>query len=179
MALLLMNNNKSLESHPQKVKTVIFKIANYLFALPLTAIEKITLFPSEENHHNNTNLINFDNRTLTILNLHQQLTSTNQKQKELSHTGKFLIITQNPQGESYGIKVDTLPNLIDLPWSSIEQLSTSYRQHQILGLANYVSVLPSQTGKKLIFLLDLEVAGRVALANLSPETQPSHGEKQS
>ena len=165
-----MSIDKSIQAQPQKVKTVIFKIAGYLFALPLTAIEKITLFPSDGNH-NNTNLINFDNRTLTILNLHQRLTKTNQKQKELSHTGKFIIITQNPQGESYGIKVDTLPNLIDLPWSSIEQLSTSYRQHQILGLANYVSVLPTQTGKKLIFLLDLEAAQSLAFANLSTETK--------
>ena len=161
----IQKNIESIQSQPKQIKSVVFKIAGYFFALPLTAVEKITLLPSETDS-SNPNLINFDNRTITIINLNPHLTTTNKKQDNKKIAEKFLIITQTNQRETCGIIADQIPNLVNLPWSSIEQLSPSYRQHQILGLASYVSVLPTQIGKKLIFLLDLERAQHVALTNL-------------
>jgi chemotaxis signal transduction protein len=156
----------------ESIKVIVFPIANYLFALPMTAILKVSHCPPLVGENlSEIGLVHLENRTITLLNLHQKLTAARQslagkKFKKVPETsGQFLILTQASRGEVCGIPIDKLPDMMDLPLGTIELLPESYQQTNLLGLANYVAVLQSEEKKLAIFLLDLEQALNLATIN--------------
>ena len=156
----------------QSIKVITFPIANYLFALPMSTILKVSHCPSLSSENlSDIGLVNLENRTIALLNLHQKLDSARQVggtkkiKRRAKISGQFLILTQSRQGQLCGIPIDKLPDMIDLPLETIEALPESYRQTNLLGIANYVAVLPSEEKKIAIFLLDLEAALNLATSN--------------
>ncbi|NEO14860.1 MULTISPECIES: hypothetical protein [unclassified Moorena] len=173
----------------KKVRVIVFKIAKYWLALPMTVVLNVRDFPTNIRESNRDNkLIHLDNRTLTLLplkpilvkpskaklSLDQSLDKTAAVTKypiDLSSVGDFLIIVKTPRGEACAIPVDRLPTMIDLPLSTIRKLPDSYSQSYLLGMANYVAVSQWPKGhatrteaeKLTIFLLDLERALSVAI----------------
>ncbi len=153
-------------TNPSEIRVIAFPLANFWFALPITAIRKITLCPPEfGDDAPGSSLVYLDNQTITILNLSPYLAAVNQEQKSQTSNGKFLVIIKTTQEEPYGIRVNELPNMLDLPLAAIEKLPSSYRKNTMLGLASYVAVLPSQKRKLLLYLLDLEQALNLSAVN--------------
>ncbi|NEP32435.1 MULTISPECIES: hypothetical protein [Moorena] len=165
----------------KKIRVIVFKIAKYWLALPMTVVLNVRDFPSNIRESSRDNrLIHLDNRTLTLLPLKpilvkptkaklpisQGLGETAAVTKspiDLSNVGEFLIIVKTPGGDACAIPVERLPTMIDLPLSTIRKLPDYYSETYLLGMANYVAVWQYEAEKLTIFLLDLERALSVAI----------------
>lgn len=134
-------------------KFIVFKIADYYWALPISDVLKVV---------NSSTLIDKELRTMGIVQLGphiikivdlQPLPSGNLSQ--LSNTRSFLVITRNSQGELCGIAVEEPPNLIELPLEMIRSLPKSDSYSQCFDLVSHAIVLPQEQGSITIFLLDM------------------------
>ncbi len=140
----------------ESVRVVTFTIANQTLALPMNAIVKVVSCPPQMmSSTNSIELFHFGQRAITVLNLHKHFAQT----LEVA-SGKFLVITQLKQKELYAFLVDTPPDLIDLPASTIRQLPESYRHGHALSIASCVAVLPEPEGTTSIFIIEIERAIR-------------------
>ncbi|NJR37926.1 MAG: hypothetical protein HC781_02620 [Leptolyngbyaceae cyanobacterium CSU_1_4] len=144
------SHNRSQES----VRVITFTIANQTLALPMNAIVKVVSCPPQMiSSTESIELFHFGQRVITVLNLHKHFAQS----LEVA-SGKFLVITQLKQKELYAFLVDTPPDLIDLPSSTIRQLPESYRQGHVLSIASCVAVLPQTEGTTPIFIIEIERA---------------------
>jgi chemotaxis signal transduction protein len=141
------------------VRVITFTIANQMLALPLNAIVKVVNCPPQMvNSTESIELFHFGQRAITVLNLYKHFAQSSQVAG-----GKFLVITQLKQ-ELYAFLVDTPPDLIDLPASSIRQLPDSYRQGHAFSIASCVAVLPAVEGGT-VFIIEVEQAIRALQEN--------------
>lgn len=153
--------NGSANCSQESVRVITFTIANQTLALPLNAIVKVVSCPPQMiSSTNSIELFHFGQRAITVLNLHKHFSP----QSEVA-SGKFLVITQLKQKELYAFLVDTPPDLIDLPASTIRQLPESYRQGHALSIARCVAVLPKEEGSIPIFIIEIEQAIRALRTN--------------
>jgi len=145
--------NSSIHSQ-ESVRVITFMIANQVLALPMNAVVKVVSCPPQMiSSTNSIELFHFGQRAITVLNLHKHFA-----QKLEVASGKFLVITQLKQKELYAFLVDTPPDLIDLPASTIRQVPESYRHGHALSIANCVAVLPKEEGSTSIFIIEIEQA---------------------
>jgi chemotaxis signal transduction protein len=147
-------SSPSLASSPDHsqalVRVITFTIANQVLALPMNAIVKVVSCPPQmKNSTNSIELFHFGQHTITVLNLHKHFAQPSAVAK-----GNFLVITQLEQRELYAFLIDTPPDLIDLPTSTIRQLPESYRQNHAMSIASCVAVLPEAEGSTSIFIID-------------------------
>jgi chemotaxis signal transduction protein len=141
------------------VRVITFAIANQILALPMNAIVKVVSCPPQMvNSTEGIALFHFGQRAITVLNLHKHFSQSLQVAG-----GKFLVITQLKQ-ELYAFLVDTPPDLVDLPASSIRQLPDSYRHGHALSIASCVAVLPEAEGGA-VFIIEVEQAIRALQGN--------------
>jgi len=145
----------------ESVRVITFVIANQILALPMNAIVKVVSCPPQMmSSTNSMELFHFGQHAITVLNLHNHFAQP----LEVA-SGKFLVITQLKQKELYAFLVDTPPDLIDLPASTIRQLPESYRQGHALSIASYMAVLPKPEGVTSIFIIEIERAIRALRAS--------------
>lgn len=158
--------NGSANCSQESVRVITFTIANQTLALPLNAIVKVVSCPPQMiSSTNSIELFHFGQRAITVLNLHKHFSP----QSEVA-SGKFLVITQLKQTqlkqkELYAFLVDTPPDLIDLPASTIRQLPESYHHGHALSIARCVAVLPKEEGSIPIFIIEIEQAIRALRTN--------------
>lgn len=147
------------------VKAIVFRIANHWFALPLMTIDKIIHCPPQVNQQDKSaTLLHWEQQTITVLNLHSYLADGSQESESSEPTEQFFLLTHTPQGEICALRVDELPNLLDLPLAAVEQLPKSFREHKLLDLASYMAVLAADAQQWLVFLLNLEQTFNLLLA---------------
>jgi chemotaxis signal transduction protein len=147
-------SSPSLASSPDRsqasVRVITFTIANQVLALPMNAIVKVVSCPPQmKNSTNTVELFHFGQHTITVLNLHKHFA-----QPSAVARGNFLVITQLEQKELYAFLIDTPPDLIDLPTSTIRQIPEAYRQNHAMSIASCVAVLPEAEASTAIFIID-------------------------
>lgn len=87
-------------------KFVVFKIANYFLALPITTVVKAIDYPPGNNEAiASAGLVQIGQHMLKLLNLHQIASDTS----KTSHA-PFLVITQPNRNELYAIPVEEPPS---------------------------------------------------------------------
>ena len=156
-------------------KVIILPIANYLFAIPMSMVVQVRRCPLElRNSPVDAELTHLDigidlsegYRPVLVLNLQLRLEqasaspsaqlATNNYHHTSSNLDPFLVLTQSRTGELCGLRVDRLPDMLDLPASAVQALPESYRQNNLQGLAKYVAIIPNGEKKMVIYLLELE-----------------------
>jgi chemotaxis signal transduction protein len=155
-------------------KVIILPIANYLFAIPMSMVLQVRRCPPDlRNSPVDAELTNLDDRPVLVLNLQLRLeqsstssaqastqasaqTAITSRRRTTSHLDQFLVLTQSRTGELCGLRVDRLPDMLDLPASTVQTLPESYRQNNLQGLAKYVAIIPKGEKKMVIYLLELE-----------------------
>ncbi len=164
-------------------KVIILPIANYLFAVPMNKVLQVLRCPPNiRNSPVDSELTHLDDRPVLVLNLQVRLQSSSSsapqsslqsslqpslqpslqssllssKKHRTAGADKFLVLTQSRTGYLCGLRVDRLPDILDLPDSAIQLLPESYRQNNLQGLAKYVAILPNGERKMVIYLLELE-----------------------
>jgi len=134
-------------------KFIVFKIADYFLALPMSDVLKVVNFPVGSNL-GSMGLVQLGRHMIRVLDLHQQLGSSNIS--SLANNPPFLLIIRNPQGELCGIAVDDTPNLIELPLEMMYAVPQSYGQSSIMEIVSHTVVLSEEEVTTTIFLLDLK-----------------------
>lgn len=136
-------------------KFIVFKIADYFFALPISIVVKAINYPQNNRDLNSTGLVQIGSHTLALLDLHQLL---GDRTSHLDRNTPFLLIVQVVEGELCAIPVDEPPNLVELSRDSIRALPQSYHHNNLLDLVSYGAIL-SESGKTFtIFFLDINQA---------------------
>lgn len=151
-------------------KVIILPIANYLFAIPMSMVLQVRRCPPDLRHSPvDAELTNLDDRPVLVLNLQLRLeqgstssspsssqTAITTRRRTGSPLDQFLVLTQSRTGELCGLRVDRLPDMLDLPASTVQALPESYRQNNLQGLAKYVAIIPKGEKRMVIYLLELE-----------------------
>jgi chemotaxis signal transduction protein len=138
------------------VRMITFTIADHFLALPMNAIVKVVSCPPKvAKSGHSIELFHFGNYSITVLNLHQHFAYS------AAAEDQFLVVAKQKNQELYALLVDTPPDLVDFPASTIRQLPESYRQGHALRIANCVVVLPQNEGINSIFVIDLEKVSQV------------------
>lgn len=142
------------ESHLDKF--LVFNIADYLFALPISDVLKVMNLSSANSKSLLTmGLVQIGQYMIKILDLHQHLGSHTFLHS--SDQPSFLVVANHSQRELYGILVDEPPDIVELSKETIRFLprSSNYRK-PIIEMVSHVAVLSEQEVVKTIFLLDLK-----------------------
>jgi chemotaxis signal transduction protein len=146
----------SSEVSQDAVRMITFTIADQLLALPMNAIVKVVGCPPKvAKSSSSIELFHFGNYSITVLNLHQHFAYPSTPED------KFLVVTKQKHQELYALLVDTPPDLMDFPVSTIRQLPESYRHGHALSIASCVVVLPQVEGVASIFVVDVEKASQI------------------
>ena len=137
-------------------KFIVFKIADYLLALPIANVLKVINYPPGNNRDLNTaGLVQIGSHAIALLDLHQLL---GERTSDVTWNAPFLLIAQVHQKELCAIPVDEPPNLVELSKDSIRALPHSYHHNALLDFVSYGAIL-SDSGKTFtIFLLDINRA---------------------
>ena len=136
------------------LKVLVFEIADYLFALPISVIFKvINCPPITYTAERGLGIADFEEYTVTVVNLAQRLSPQSMDIQTLNN--RFLILTQTHQGELCGIAINESPSLIELPLKNIRPLPLSYRQMNPLNIATHLAVLPESEESRKVFLLGM------------------------
>ncbi len=93
-------------------------------------------------------------REVTVLDIHRRLFKTSRTNENVQPG--YLVVIQNTQGELYGIPVEIVPALMDVPLSTVRVLPESFRHADTLGIASHVAVIPQSEAPLTLFLLDID-----------------------
>jgi purine-binding chemotaxis protein CheW len=137
-------------------KFIVFKIADYLMALPINEVLKVVNCSSITSRELRTmGVVQLGRHMIRILDWHEELSSSNLPQSLDKYP--FLVITQGREGELCGISVDEPPNLLELPLEMLRSLPNSERHsNPALTVASHVAVLSQEKVTTTIFLLDVK-----------------------
>jgi purine-binding chemotaxis protein CheW len=138
------------------LKVITFQIGNLNLAIAITAIYKILKqTPIEGSGINSVGVAHLSDRELTVIDLQRQLfqDSAIKNQGQDNH----LIVIKTASEDFYGIPVENVPILMDIPLSTLRVLPESYRRADTLGIASHVAILPQEQGTSTVFLLDINL----------------------
>ncbi|MBD1894133.1 chemotaxis protein CheW [Coleofasciculus sp. FACHB-129] len=148
------------------IKVLVFSIGSLNLGLRIESIYKVLnstqIFGSGLN---GVGIAHVGDREVTVLNLQQRLFSSNSTHETLQ--GAYLIVLQNTESELYGIPVETVPALIDVPLSTIRVLPESFRHANTLGIASHVAVISQPETSLTLFLLDIDTTTKLSGGNFA------------
>lgn len=142
----------------ETLRTILFPIHDYLFALPVKAVFKIISCPPIDSPIENCiGLVEWEGRTITIVDLHQKLTLARLESTVVSEH-RFLILTETKNKELCGFLIEQSPSLIDIPLNDIHSVPLSYREVAKLEFVSHMAILSNTETKKTfkVFLLGID-----------------------
>lgn len=149
-------------------KFIVFKITDYLLALPISDVLKVVNCPSGASRGLRTmGVVQLGQHMIKVLDLHEQ-SSTGGLPESLRNQS-FLLITRDRQGELCGILVDEPPNLLELPLEMMRSLPASTRHsHPLFEMVSHAAVVSQDEVTTTIFLLDLKRLSNTAINDSHP-----------
>ncbi|BAQ64099.1 chemotaxis protein CheW [Geminocystis sp. NIES-3709] len=146
-------SSQSSKANIQKVKLLVFSIENLNVALHIDTVQKVvnysTIFSSGLNHYG---LVNLGDQEITVIDLHKKLFNTSQNLT--IEDKKYLLLAINSVNETFGILIQSTPELYDISLDTIRELPSSYRRVDTLKIASHVLVIPEEDQNKTVFILD-------------------------
>jgi chemotaxis signal transduction protein len=135
-------------------KFIVFQVADYLLALPISNVLKVVISPANSKSLTAMGLMQLGKYMIKFLDLHQQLNSSGLANR-VEHLS-FIVVAHDSQGELYGFSVDEPPDLVELPKDTIRSLPKSSSHSQpMIEMVSHVAVISQKEVLKTIFLLDL------------------------
>jgi hypothetical protein len=131
---------KPKERNESTIELVVFDLAEVSFGIPMTKINRVI-----------SNVFLGEDYSLTqdvqILDLQYQLTGS-----EICNPSAIAIFTSNDL-QLYGIPIETVPSLIDVPLDRIRILPSDFRTNNPLGIASHIAIFSHQNIESTIFIL--------------------------
>jgi purine-binding chemotaxis protein CheW len=136
-------------------KFIVFRIADYLLALPIYDVLKVVDCSLISSSGLRTmGVVQLGQHMIRVLDLERQFNSNGLS--ELTENRPFLVIIRGPQGELCGIAVDRPPNLVEFPLELIQSLPKSNYQSPAMELVSHAAVVSLEKATTTIFLLDTQ-----------------------
>lgn len=137
-------------------KYITFKIYDYLLALPVDSVFKVTTCPPDFSQTlQNSKLAQMGQRTVMLINLYSYLDPNYNRNQQNDNNGRFLIISQGQNAEFYGILADTPPSMLSISDTSIQPVPQSFHS---IGLPTWVSkiaIIEQKGTPTTILMLDI------------------------
>lgn len=148
------------------LRAIIFAVADYWFALPVGAVQKISLCPPIKNAvEEGLGTIDLGNETATVVDLEAKFAAN----QDHNFTRRYLLLTQTHSGEKCGLIATSPPSMVEIPLSTIRSLPASYRESGKFGFISHLAVLPQDEESIDVFLLGMrELFSQPAQAETSP-----------
>jgi chemotaxis signal transduction protein len=146
---LLPKRLSSLNDDTDCIRTIVFALAdieqtamaNYLFALPVEAVEKAIVYPADRaNLKDGIGMMNLGSQTLTIVDLRQKFTQIDSDRD----SSKFLIIFRTQSGELCGLPIKDAPVLLDISPDTIRSIPLAYREVNQLSFVSQMAIVPQE-----------------------------------
>lgn len=139
----------------QVFKILMFPVGSLNLAFSINFVRKVIKYtPVIGSGLNHFGVANIDNREITVVDLYKRLFKNSSKFSN-SETG-YLILAKNSAGESFGVRVEQAPSLIDLPGDKIRALPESYRRADTLSISTHVAIIDHHQEKLTIFLVNTD-----------------------
>jgi chemotaxis signal transduction protein len=131
------------------IQTIVFALADieqtamakYLFAMPVEAVEKAIVYPSERAVlRDGIGMMNLGAETLTIVDLRQKFATID----PLQDSSKFLILFHTHAGELCGLPIKDAPVLLDIYPDTIRSLPLAYREVNQLSFVSQMAIVPQE-----------------------------------
>jgi chemotaxis signal transduction protein len=136
---------------------IVFRIANYLFALPIWDVLQVVSCPPQTSRElSQVGLLQLGDHMIRMVDLQRQCNSEDFSQ--LPGSQPFLVIVRDPNGEFCGIPLYEPPNLIEFSREKMRSLPQSQSQSGVLKIASHAAVLSWQEVTTTVFLLDVQRA---------------------
>jgi chemotaxis signal transduction protein len=157
---LLPKRLSSVSDDDDTLRTVVFSladmentsIAQYIFALPVEAVDRAIVYPSERAVlRDGIGMMNFGDQTLTIVDLRQKFTTIDPQQD----SSKFLILFHTQAGELCGLPVKDAPVLLDIAPDTIRSIPLAYREVNQLSFVSHMAIVPQENGLEPLQILIL------------------------
>lgn len=130
------------------LRLIVFEVAGYWLALPITAVIKVIPCPAIiSNNNQGIGMVNLGSAVVSVVDLQFRFTS-----KSLVDP-QFLILTFSQRREVFAIPTDRVPGMVEASLEQILPLPPAYRQVDALGLCSHMAVLEQE--KVTIYLLDV------------------------
>lgn len=155
-------------------KFIVFKIADFLLALPIDDVLKVVKYSAVENRGLSAmGIVQLGKYAIRLLDLHLPALGSGDSPPQGNRP--FLVITRGASGELCGIAVDEPPELMELPLESIQSLPPSDRHGKhALEWVSHIAVLAQDGVTTTIFLLDVKRVTNVAVTeSYLPALKPS------
>ncbi|MGA1622457.1 MAG: CheW domain-containing protein [Synechocystis sp.] len=134
-------------------KFLLFAMGKLNLALPIALVVKILPHtPSYGSGLSDTGVLNLEDRTVTVIDLHRRLFRV--PQPPTGRSRQYFILLKNHKGEEFCLLVNDAPTLMDVPHKQIRKLPDSYRQTDSLQCASHVLLIEQKNEKFTVFLLD-------------------------
>lgn len=134
-------------------KFLLFAVGKLNLALSVDPVVKILPHtPSSGSGLSEMGLVNLENRSLTLVDLHRRLFRVSQP--PTNRNRQYFILVKNRSGEEFCLLVNNAPTLMDVLPNQIRQLPDSFRQNDSLRCASHVLLVEEKSEKFTVFLLD-------------------------
>ena len=139
----------SLNDDSDTIRTIVFALADieqtsmakYLFALPVGAVEKAIVYPTDRaSLKDGIGMMNLGSKTLTIVDLRQKFTTI-----DTDHdSSKFLVLFHTQAGELCGLPIKDAPVLLDIAPATIRSIPLAYREVNQLSFVSHMAIVPQE-----------------------------------
>lgn len=134
-------------------KFIIFRVAEYWFVLPTTAILKIVNCPPPSQGGTiGIGLVQLGSHTIRLVNLHQEVGQISPPAPEDT---PFLVVVRNPQKELWGIALEQPPDLIELPHGLFKPVSLETPFNHKTNWISHMAIVSEKERDRTLLLLDV------------------------
>jgi chemotaxis signal transduction protein len=136
---------------------IVFRIATYLFALPIGDVLQVVPYPPQSSDElRQVGLVQLGHYTIKLVDLHRQCHS--EDVSPLPGSQSFVVLTRDPQGGFCGILVYEPPDMMEFPPEKMRSLPQSEHQFGVLKIARCAAILSWKEVTTTIFLFDVQQA---------------------
>jgi chemotaxis signal transduction protein len=140
-----------MQSSQTTLSILVAPFGNLALAVSMAGVQKVIRTPEiYKSGERSLGVARFEEREVIVVDLHQKIYGTANPQYE-----KYVIVTEIPSGQLYGILCTQLPTLVTLPLEELRPLPEDYRKRDPLGIASHVAAIAHNGGTQTIFLVDL------------------------
>jgi chemotaxis signal transduction protein len=133
------------------ISMLVAPFGNLSLAVSMVGVQKVIRTPEIfKSGERSLGMARFEGREVIVVDLHQKIYGAANPQYE-----KYVIVTEIPNGQLYGILCTKLPTLVTVPWEELRPLPEDYRKRDPLGIASHVASIAHNGNTQTIFLVDL------------------------
>ncbi len=137
-------------------KYITFKIYNYLLALPVNSVFKVTTCPPDLSKTlQYSKLAQMGQRTVMLINLYSYFDPNYSHNQLYDYLGRFLIIAQGRNAEFYGILADTPPSMLSITEASIQPVPQSFHSIGLPAWVSQIAIVDQKGEPTTILMLDI------------------------